>query len=165
MPQPPATASIFDRDQPSAVLPADELMVQLQTRVRDRLRAELRRHGASEALDDPAILADVHRILQIAAERATPQALLLPEILGEPSEWRLDTAMRYQSHRGPFSGSLIVGLKRRLLMPVLRWLFEYSRDNFERQARVNQVLFSCVQELAIENAQLRAEMRRLSKSL
>jgi hypothetical protein len=44
-------------------------------------------------------------------------------------------------------------------MPVFRWLFEYSRDNFERQRRVNQVLFACVQELAVENARLRQEMR------
>jgi hypothetical protein len=43
-------------------------------------------------------------------------------------------------------------------MPVLRWLFEYSRDNFERQRRVNQVLFACVQELALETARLRREL-------
>ena len=158
-------ASVTDADQRPDTLPSDELMAELQKRVRERLRSQLRRHGASDALEDPAILADLYRVLQAAAERAAPGALLLPEILGEPSTWRLETAMRYQSHRGPISGSLIVGVKRRLLMPVLRWFFEYSRDNFERQARVNQVLFSCVQELAIENAQLRAEMRRLSKSL
>ena len=44
-------------------------------------------------------------------------------------------------------------------MPVLRWLFEYSRDNFERQRRVNRVLFACVQELALETARLRQEAR------
>jgi hypothetical protein len=53
-------------------------------------------------------------------------------------------------------------VKRRLLMPVLRWLFEYSRDNFERQRRLNHVLFACVQELAIETARLRKEVHRLS---
>ena len=46
-----------------------------------------------------------------------------------------------------------------LVMPVVRWLFEYSRDNFERQRRVNQVLFACIQELAIENAALRQQIR------
>jgi hypothetical protein len=50
-------------------------------------------------------------------------------------------------------------VKRRLIMPFVRWLFEYSRDNFERQRRVNQVLFACIQELAIENAALRRQMR------
>ena len=137
-------------------------MADLQDRLRERLRVQLRRHGASDALDDPQIMADVERLMHRAEDAARPGALLLPELLGEPSTWRLQTAMRFQSHRGAVGGSLIVSIKRRLMMPVLRWLFEYSRDNFERQARVNQVLFSCIQELAIENAQLRADVRRLS---
>jgi hypothetical protein len=45
-------------------------------------------------------------------------------------------------------------------MPALRWFFEYSRDNFERQRRVNQVLFACVQELAAETARLRRDLDR-----
>ena len=49
-----------------------------------------------------------------------------------------------------------------MMMPVLRWLFEYSRDNFERQRRVNMVLFACVQELAVETARLRREVHQLS---
>ena len=137
-------------------------MAEVQERVRERLRAQLRRHGASGALDDPQVMAEVDRLLRRAEGAATPGALLLPEVLGDPTTWRLETAMRYQSHRGALSGSTIVWIKRRLMMPVLRWLFEYSRDNFERQARVNHVLFSCVQELAIENAQLRSELQRLS---
>jgi hypothetical protein len=47
-------------------------------------------------------------------------------------------------------------------MPLFRWLFEYSRDNFERQRKVNDVLFACVQELAIENARLRRDLDRLT---
>ena len=82
------------------------------------------------------------------------------ELLGDPDTWRLDTAMRYQSHRASGPASIIIFLKRRLLMPVLRWLFEYSRDNFERQQRVNEVLFACVQELAVETARLRQELQR-----
>jgi hypothetical protein len=70
--------------------------------------------------------------------------------------------MRYQSHRGKGAASAIMALKRRVLMPLFRWLFEYSRDNFERQRRTNHVLFACVQELAIESALLRRELRRLS---
>ena len=49
-------------------------------------------------------------------------------------------------------------------MPLVRWLFEYSRDNFERQQRVNHVLFACVQELAIENARLRRDVQSLSQN-
>ena len=68
--------------------------------------------------------------------------------------------MRYDTHRGPVGGGLRVFVKKRMLMPVLRWLFEYSRDNFERQRTVNQVLFACVQELAVETARLRQELER-----
>jgi hypothetical protein len=55
---------------------------------------------------------------------------------------------------------MIRGVKQRVLMPALRWLFEYSHDNFVRQQRVNHVLFACVQELAIQNAELRRELER-----
>jgi hypothetical protein len=68
--------------------------------------------------------------------------------------------MRYQSHRAKGPASVLIFLKRRLLMPVFRFLYEYSRDNFERQRRVNQVLFACVQELAVETARLRQELGR-----
>jgi hypothetical protein len=146
-------------DNPASV---DQVMAELQGRVRERVRADLVRHGASTALEDPALFADVDSMLRAAIDRSQPAALLLPELLGDPSTWRLDTAIRYQSHRGAAAGP-IVFVKRRLLMPVLRWFYEFSRDNFERQRRVNQVLFACVQELAIETTRLRNEVRELSQ--
>ena len=141
---------------------ADELLTELRGRVRERLRQQLLRHGASPALEDPATFAEVEALLRGATESAAPSALLLPELLGDPETWRLETAMRYQSHREG-AGPLLIFVKRRLLMPVLRWLFEYSRDNFERQRRMNEVLAACVQELAIETARLRQEVHRLSR--
>jgi hypothetical protein len=140
----------------------DELLTELQARVRERLREGLLRHGASSDLRDPAVFAEVEALLRRATERARPSAVLLPELLGDPDTWRLDTAMRYRSHRGG-AGNAIIFVKQRLLMPLLRWLFEYSRDNFERQRRMNEVLAACVQELAIETARLRQEVRRLSR--
>jgi hypothetical protein len=138
-------------------------MTELQGRVRERLREHLLRHGASPAFEDAALFADVERLLHAAADRGDAEALILPELLGDPETWRLETAMHYRTHRDSAAGSIVLAVKRRLLMPVLRWLFEYSRDNFERQRRVNQVLFACVQELALETARLRQEVRRLSK--
>jgi hypothetical protein len=82
-------------------------------------------------------------------------------LLGDPATWRLDTAIKYQSHRGAAAAPIIF-VKQRLLMPLLRWFYEFSRDNFERQRRINQVLFACVQELAIELAQQRRQLRDLS---
>ena len=117
-----------------------------------RARAGARRavrHGASAALEDPTLFADIDTLLRAAIERSQPAALLLPELLGDPSTWRLETAIKYQSHRGT-AGAPIIFVKQRLLMPMFRWLSEFNRDNFERQRRINQVLFACVQELATE---------------
>jgi hypothetical protein len=143
----------------AADVSVDSVMAELHERVRERLRERLLSHGASRDFEDPALFADVERILQSAVSTGDAQVMLLPELLGDRETWRLQTAMRYQSHRKSGAGSLIIFIKRRVLMPILRWLFEYSRDNFERQRRVNEVLFACVQELAIENARLRRDMR------
>ncbi len=137
-------------------------MTDLQARVRERLRRQLVAEGRADALEDPAVLAEVEALLRRSADTTDKSTLLLPELLGEPGTWRLATAMQYQSHREAGTASFIIFIKRRLLMPVLRWLFEYSRDNFERQRRVNDVLFACVQELAIENARLRRDVERAS---
>ena len=137
-------------------------MAELHERVRGRLRERLLSHGASREFDDPALFADVERILQSATSTADAQALLLPELLGDRNTWRLHTAMRYQSHRASGVASIFIFVKQRVLMPMLRWLFEYSRDNFERQRRVNDVVFACVQELAVENARLRRDLKELA---
>lgn len=145
-----------------APVSVDAVTAELQAKVRDAVRRELLRHGASDALTDAALFARLDDLLRAAITRSHPSSLLLPELLGDPSTWRLETAMRYSSHRGSATGGIFVFVKQRMLMPLLRWLFEYGRDNFERQRRVNDVLFACVQELAIENARLRRDVERLT---
>jgi hypothetical protein len=140
-------------------------MAELQARVRERLRQQLLERGASPAFQDPTLFADVERLLLTATRGGDSGGLILPELLGDPDTWRLRTSLRFESHRAGAVGGAAVFVKRRLLMPILRWLFEYSRDNFERQRRVNQVLFACVQELAVETARLRQELQRRSSDL
>jgi len=147
-----------------ARVPVDAVMTELHARVRERLRTQILASGGSRAFDDPALFADVEALLHAAASASDTTKLILPELLGDPDTWRLTTSMRYQSHRTRGPAALFIFFKRRVLMPVFRWLYEYSRDNFERQRRTNQVLFACVQELALEAAQLRREVRRLSPS-
>ena len=137
-------------------------MSDLQSRVRERLRNEFLNRGESSPLQDPQIFADVERLLRRASDVGDTDPLLLPEVLGDPATWKLQMAMRYQSHRTSGKASLILFIKRRVLMPMFRWLFEYSRDNFDRQRRVNLVLFACVQELATETALLRQQLRQQS---
>ena len=139
-------------------------MAELRQRVRERFRDELVKQGASPAFSDPSVFAEVEQLLNAATAAGDANATLLPELLGDPASWRLETAIRYQSHRDPAAASVIGSIKRRVLMPVMRWLFEYSRDNFERQRRVNQVLFACVQELAAETVRLRRDVRRLERA-
>lgn len=136
-------------------------MAELHDRVHRQLRERLLLHGASSALADRAVFAEVEQLLRAAVALGDAQALLVPELLGDRDSWRLRTSMQFESHRGAPAAALIRFVKRRLLMPLVRWLFEYSRDNFERQQRVNHILFACVQELAIENARLRREMQAL----
>ena len=145
-----------------ARVPVDAVMTELHGRVRERLRAQVLASGGSADFEDPALFADVEALLNAAARTPDSAKLILPELLGEPDTWRLTTSMRYQSHRAKGPASLFIFVKRQILMPVFRWLYEYSRDNFERQRRTNQVLFACVQELALETALLRREIRRLS---
>jgi hypothetical protein len=53
-----------------------------------------------------------------------------------------------------------VFVKRQLLLPLVRWLVDYNRDNFRRQQRVNRLLAACIEELALENARLRRDLNR-----
>jgi hypothetical protein len=142
----------------------DRVTAELRERVRARLRERLLAHGGSPSFDDPTLFAAVEQLLHTSIAEGDAGALLLPELLGDPDSWRLQTSLQYQSHRSTGPAALIVFVKRRILMPMLRWLFEYSRDNFERQRRVNQVLFACIQELAIENAALRRHVDALAPS-
>jgi hypothetical protein len=137
----------------------DAVTADLRERVRARLRERLLMHGGSRAFDDPQLFADVERLLQTGIALGDGGAVLLPDLLGDPETWRLQTTLHYQSHRPAGAAGIVLFVKRRLVMPLMRWLFEYSRDNFERQRRVNQILFACIQELAIENAALRQQVR------
>lgn len=135
-------------------------MSEVRARVRERLRHHLLDHGASPAFEDPLLLADVERLLESAVRTGDAGAVVLPELLGDPDTWRMSTALRLETHRQGAAGGALVFVKQRLVLPVVRWLFEYSRDNFERQRRVNAILFACVQELALETARLRQELQR-----
>jgi hypothetical protein len=143
-------------------VPVDAVMAELRARVRERLRQDLLRHGASPAFADPALFAEAERLLGVGVATGDANAVILPDLLGDPETWRIETALRYQSHRQRATAAAILFVKRRLVMPLVRWLFEYSRDNFERQRRINQVLFAVVQELAVETARLRQELQQSS---
>jgi hypothetical protein len=102
-----------------------------------------------------------------AIERLQPRTLevlsggefVLPQYLLGDDDWELDSHLRLTSHR-PLSGRLILFAKR-LSLPFVRWIFEYSRRNFERQRRLDRALLATVEVLAVEVATLQQRLEKL----
>lgn len=134
-----------------------DLMREIEDDVRHARRKRLLARGGAGEYRDPAIYAGVDAVLRRAIDARDHEALLLPDFLTSEADWNLDLHLTYASHR-PALGGLIIAAKRKVLLPLMRWLYEYSLENFRRQRRINTVLFACIEELAIENARLRQAM-------
>jgi hypothetical protein len=136
-------------------------MKQIESDVRANIRRRLIKHGMP-AYEDEAVFERVRAMLQHAADGRDLDVLLLPELLEDDVDWALDPTLRLSSHRQA-AGGLILFAKRRLVLPVVRWLFEYSQANFRRQQQLNKILLACIEELAIDNARLRRDVDALKK--
>ncbi len=132
----------------------EQLMREVEDDVRRMRRKRLLARGGAGDYRDPAIYAGVDEVLRRAIDTRDHDALLLPDFLSSEADWNLSLHLTYASHR-PAVGGLLIAIKRKLLLPLMRWLYEYSLENFRRQRRINTVLFACIEELAIENARLR----------
>src|SRR6476660_8691554 len=130
------------------------LMREIEDDVRRERRRRLLARGGAGEYRDPAIYVAVDEVLRRAIDARDHDALLLPDFLSSEADWNLSLHLKYASHR-PAIGGLLIAVKKRVLLPVMRWLYEYSLENFRRQRRINTVLFACIEELAIENARLR----------
>jgi hypothetical protein len=137
------------------------LMKEIESDVRSAIRRRLVKHGMA-AYSDEEIFERVRAMLQHAADGRDLEVLLLPELLGDEVEWSLEPNLKLSSHRAA-TGKAILFVKRRVLLPLTRWLFEYSQTNFRRQQRLNRILLACVEELAVENARLRRDVDALSR--
>jgi hypothetical protein len=147
-------------DDPRAVRVAP-LMREIESDVWSRLRRRLVDRGV-DAYSDEELFARVRGLLQHAADGRDLDLLVLPELLGDSGEWKLESNLSWSSHR-PAAGGIVVFVKRRIILPLTRWLFEYSQTNFRRQQHLNLVLIACLEELAIENARLRRDVNALAK--
>jgi hypothetical protein len=135
----------------------DSVMSGVEASVRDELRRRLIARGGAGDFSDAAVFEHVSAVLSRAVDRRERDALLVPELLSDEDAWKPAAELRITSHR-PVLGPLIVFAKRRLVLPLVRWLFEYTDDNFRRQEYVNHIVLACIEELAIENAKLRAQI-------
>ena len=136
-------------------------VARVMTDIRMRANAELRERafdrGNTPAFSDAELFDLVEQVLRGAVDDSGRKVLLLSEIIAGDKDLTLEPSARLTSHR-PLVGPIIVFVKRRLLQPLTQWLYEYSMDNFRRQAQINRVMFAALQSLAIEAARLRLEL-------
>ncbi len=133
-------------------------MAEVHARVRAALRARVAAAGATE-LADERLFDEVDAIFRRALANDDRGALLLPQLLQD--DWQPELALRLSSHRGGLTARFMVGVKQRVLLPLTRWLFEFTLENFRRQHRLNQVLMACLQTLAVDHARLAREVAEL----
>jgi len=135
-----------------------DLMREIEDDVRHMRRKRLLARGGAAEYRDAAVYAGVDEVLRRAIDARDHEALLLPDFLSGEADWNLSLHLEYASHR-PVIGAPILWVKQRVLLPVMRWLYEYSLENFRKQRRINTVLFACIEELAIENSRLRRALQ------
>jgi hypothetical protein len=146
----------------NAVTTTDEAMDEVRARVRATLRARLVAQGAADEFADERDFIAVDALLRRALAHDDPHALLLPELLPDP--WRPELSLDLTGHRSGAAAAIILFVKRRVLLPLTRWLFEYALENFQRQHRVNVALMACVQTLAAEHVRLRRRLDSLESA-
>jgi hypothetical protein len=144
--------------QPPAGTPVgtEAVMAEVRSRVRADLRARLVARGAADDFADQAVFDGVDAQFRRALARDDRQALLFPDLMD--GRWRPELALAIESHRRGPSAAIILFVKRRILLPLSRWLYEYALENFRVQDRVNLALMSCLQSLAADHVRLRQRL-------
>jgi len=142
---------------------AEAVMETVRQQLRTDLRSRLVLRGAADEFAEPRIFDDVDRLFRRALAQEDRGRLLMPELFDQP--WAPELALRLSTHRPGAVGAAILSVKRRVLLPLTRWLFEYAQENFRRQDRVNVALMACLQSLAAEHAALRVRVADLEDGL
>jgi len=145
-----------------ARLSVDAVMGDIERDVRDRLRRHLLKKGGAADYEEQEIFDAVHRLFARVVDSRDLDATLMSELADGDVDWRLQTHLNLTTHRHAATGRFILFAKKKLLLPLTRWLFEYSQENFRRQDRLNRIMFACIEELSIENARLRREIASAS---
>ena len=149
-------------DRNASAVSVERLMHEIEDDLRRERRERTLARGGPAAYRDPEVFASVEGVLRRAVGSRDLDVSLIPALLEDEEDWRLHTHLRFSSHRGA-AGPVIIFIKRRILLPVMRWLYEYSLENFRRQQQVNRILFACLEELAIENARLQRLVEEQSR--
>jgi hypothetical protein len=141
----------------------EAVMDEVRSSVRAELHARLVAQGAADDFDSRAVFDEVDRLLDRALAHEHPRALLLAARLADP--WRPALSLDFAGHRRGLAGRAIRFAKARLVLPVVRWLYEYANENFRRQLRLNVALMACLQTLAADHARLKARLAEAERRL
>jgi hypothetical protein len=142
-----------------AAVSTDAVMEEVRDRIRADLHARLVLQGAGDDFADRAVFDEVDRLFDQAMSIEDPRALLLPTRLEGP--WKPVLSLDFPGHRNRLTAGAIRFLKTRLVLPAVRWLYEYSHENFRRQLELNLALMAIVQTLAADHARLKARIADL----
>ena len=137
-------------------------MEDVRARAGAALRIRVSRAGGADDFRSERDFAEVDALLRRALAHDDPHALLIPDLLAD--SWRPELSLELAGHRGGVTGAAILFVKRRVLLPLTRWLFEYALENFRRQHRLNVALMACVQTLAAEHVRLRRRVDALEST-
>jgi hypothetical protein len=144
-----------------AAVSTEAVMDDVRARVRAELFGRMARDGSGDDFDSRAVFDEVDRLLTRALAHDDPRALLLAARLDDP--WQPALSLDFTGHRGGVTARAIHFVKSRVVLPVVRWLYEYSAENFRRQQRVNVALMACLQTLAADHARLKARVDSLER--
>ena len=139
----------------------EAVMDEVRAQVRAELFDRIVQKGSGDDFDSRAVFDEVDRLLTRALAHDDPRALLIAARLDDP--WRPALSLDFAGHRGGVAGRAIHFAKSRMVLPVVRWLYEYNTENFRRQQRVNVALMACLQTLAADHARLKARVDSLER--
>src|SRR5713101_1251191 len=94
----------------------EEVMREIEDDLRRERRARLLARGAPSEYRDAEVFEAAEGALRRGVEGRNHDAILLPELLADQEAWRLQTHLRFTSHR-PVLGRVIIVFKRRVLLP------------------------------------------------
>jgi hypothetical protein len=137
-------------------------MAEVRDQVRADLHARLVAQGGADDFDSRATFDEVDRLFAAAVAHDDPRGLLIPARLPDP--WRPALSLDLPGHRAGVTGKAIHFAKAKLVLPVVRWLYEYAAENFRRQQQINVALMACLQAVAADHARLKARVADLERA-
>lgn len=139
----------------------EAVMDEVRARVRAELYARMVHKGSGDDFDSRAVFDAVDELITRALAHDDVNGQIIAARVAPP--WQPSLSLDVASHRAGMAGRTIELAKSRLVMPVVRFLFEHVSENFRRQQRLNLALMACLQTLAADHVRLEARVAALER--